>query len=366
MKIVFDRDTLVNGLQDVQSVVSTRSTLPILSNLLIQAEGDSVLLRATDLDVTVQTRIGATIEREGGITLPAKRLLSLVKELPNQQVELDVDDKYTASVSCGSSFYKLVGIAEEEYPKLPEFSGEVSHSIDQGVFRDMLRKTIYAASKEEARVALNSCLLNFQDGKLAVVATDGRRLALMEHEMEFPQSEEIEIVLPFKTADELIKLLDDEGALNIKASQNQAAFEFGNLLVLTKLTDQAYPNFRQVIPQSPDERVALEREALLNAVRRVSLLTSEQSNDVRMTFGKNRLELVTVTPDVGEAREKLPVKYDRKEITISFNSSYLIDPLKALDGDEVYIEFTDEFSPGLLKADIPFLYVIMPLRINKT
>ncbi|MBN1268265.1 MAG: DNA polymerase III subunit beta [Kiritimatiellae bacterium] len=365
MKLKIDRNNLVEALQKVQSVISPRTTLPVLSNVLLKAEGDMLWLSATDLEVSVRTGIKAEVGRQGGTTLPARRIFSIFRELSNPEVEIEVNDKDQATIQCGSSFFKLVGISEDDFPPLPKFDdGARTYTLDQGVFREMLVKTAYAASADETRYVLNGVLLSFKGDKLTVVATDGRRLALVEQEIEFPKGSEGEIIVPSKTVNELTRTLGTEGSLKIQASENQVAFEFGEMLVISKLIDGTYPNFRQVIPSQSEERIPVEREAFLTAVKRVALLTSDQSNSVKLKFGKNRLEITTETPDVGEARETLPVKYAGKEISVAFNPVYLLDPLRTLTSEEIFLEVTDELSPGVLKADVPFLYVLMPVRVS--
>jgi DNA polymerase-3 subunit beta len=228
----------------------------------------------------------------------------------------------------------------------------------------MLKKTAYASSIDETRRVLNGVLLAFRSGKLTMVATDGRRLALVEHEVEFPSDEEVEMILPTKAVNELMHILKDEGDLAIHGQKNQVVFEFGETMMSTKLIEGVYPNYRQVIPSACEERVTVEREALLAAMRRVSLVTTDKSNATRLTFGGNQLVIVTQTPEVGEARETMPIKYNGKQIEIIFNPEYVMDPLRNLEGDEVYIEMNDGHSPALIKCDLPFLYVLMPLRMT--
>jgi DNA polymerase-3 subunit beta len=238
------------------------------------------------------------------------------------------------------------------------------YHLEQGVFKEMLRKTAYAASSDETRRVLNGVLLSFKDGKLVMVATDGRRLALIEQELELPKESETEAILPTKAVTELLHTLGDEGELTVHDSENQIVFEFGSVFVSSKLIDGTYPNFRQVIPAECEERVTIERESFLTALKRVSLLTTDTSNAAKLTFGKNKLVVSTSTPDVGEARETVPIKYSGKEISVAFNPDYVIDPLKNLANDEVFMELTDDLSPGVIKCDIPFLYVLMPMRIS--
>ncbi len=353
---------MVEALQQVQLIVNPRTTLSILSNILIHADEDTCSLTTTDLEISMRTSVESKVSKPGASTIPARRIFSIFRELPSHTIEIDVNDKDIASIQCGSSFFKLVGISEDDFPPLPVFDECQTYILDQGVFKEMLQKTCYAASTDETRYILNSVLLSFKDDKLIMVATDGRRLALVEQEVEFPKEAEIDLILPSKTVNELIRALGDEGVLTIKVTAKQIAFEFNNLLIISKLIDGTYPNFRQVIPAQSEHRIAIEREELLTTVRRVALVTSDQSNSVKLTFVKNRLEITSITPDVGEARETLPVKYTGKEISISFNPDFLISPLKSLESDEVFMEVTDDLSPGVLKSNVPFIYVIMPMK----
>jgi DNA polymerase-3 subunit beta len=228
----------------------------------------------------------------------------------------------------------------------------------------MLKRVIYASSTDETRYILNGVLLSFKDEKLTAVATDGRRLALVEQEVEFPEDADVDLVVPSKTVNELIKTLGDEGALQIRVSDTQVAFDFDQILILSKLIEGTYPNFKQVIPSQCEERVAIDRETLLLAARRVSLLTDDQTASVRLNFGMNKLELVTNNQEVGEARETIPVKYEGKEISIAFNPGFLMAPLRHLDSDDIFMELSDELSPGVIKTSVPFLYVLMPIRVS--
>ncbi len=364
MKLKIKKDDIIDGLQKVQAVVSSRTTLPILSNVLFKAEKNMLWLSATDLEVSVRTGVEAQVDKPGATTLHSRRVFSICREISGPELELDTNDKDVTTIKTGSSFFKVVGISEDDFPPLPKFEGGKNYSIDQGVFKQMLEKTCYAASNDETRYILNGALLSFKDDKLTVVATDGRRLALVEQDVEFSKDSEAELILPSKTINELIRTLGDDGNLLIKSTDKQAAFEFGNMLVVSKLIEGTYPNFKQVIPAKSDERIAIERESLLYAVRRAALMTTDQSRSVKLTFGKNRLEIITETPDVGEARETVPIKYNGKEISVAFNPEFLMDPLRALESDEIFMEITDELSPGVIKANVPFLYVLMPMRLS--
>jgi DNA polymerase-3 subunit beta len=364
MKFIVSKEKLLAGLQTVQNVVSTRTTLPILSNVLLQASADQLRLTTTDLDVGVSGAISAQVERPGATTLPARRLANIVRELPAAEIIVEVDAKNVASIRCGQSFFKILGLPEEEFPPLPKQSDARTFSIGQQMLRDALKKTSYAISTDETRYVLNGILFSFKENKLTLVATDGRRLALVDLELEFPRSQEVDIIVPAKAVTELGRLLGDEGDVRLSVEENQVAFQIGDTLLASKLIEGNYPNYRQVIPGEAKERVTLERELFLNAVHRVSLLSSEKSNSVKLVFTKNNIEIAANTPDVGEARESLAVAYKGREFSIAFNPEFLQAPLRVLTNDEVYLDMIDEMSPGVIKIQSPFLYVLMPMRIS--
>jgi DNA polymerase-3 subunit beta len=364
MKLTVSKEALFNGLQSVQNVVGIRSPLPILANVLLAAEKDRLWMTTTNLDVSVKYGVDATVSSTGATTLPVKRLVSIVREL-DENVEMEVDDKNVAVVTSGSSYFRIMGLSEEDFPPVPKPENEYGYHLDQGAFRDMLRRTAYAASTDESRYVLNGVLMSFRAGKLTMVATDGRRMALVEQEMEVPREAEVEMILPSKAVNELHHTLKETGDLRVFAKGNQVIFQFGDTLVASKLIEGTYPNYRQVMPSQCLERITIERESLLTALRRVSLLMTEKTNAVKLSFAKNRLTITMNSPDVGEARDSLPIKYTGKEITVSFNPEFMMDPLKNLDADEIFLELTDELSPGVVKADIPFLYVLMPMRVGQ-
>jgi DNA polymerase-3 subunit beta len=364
MKFSVSKEKLLAGLQTVQNVVSTRTTLPILSNVLLQASEDKLRLTTTDLDVGVSGAITAQIEKPGATTLPARRLATIVRELPAAEILVDIDSKNVASIRCGQSFFKILGLPEEEFPPLPKLNESRTFTIGQQLLRDALKKTAYAISTDETRYVLNGILFSFKENKLTLVATDGRRLALVDLEVEFPRSQEVDIIVPTKAVTELGRLLGDEGEVRLSVDENQVAFQIGETILASKLIEGNYPNYRQVIPGEAKERVTLERELFLNAVHRVSLLSSEKSNSVKLVFTKNNIEIAANTPDVGEARESLAVAYKGREFSIAFNPEFLQAPLRVLTNEEVYLDMIDEMSPGVIKIQSPFLYVLMPMRIS--
>lgn len=364
MKFSIIRSKFFDALQTVQNVVSSKGSLQILSNALIQVEEGRLCITTTDLDISEKCYADCEVDQPGSTTLPIRRLASIIRELDEGKIFIETNEEDVTTVQCGSSFFKIIGLPTRDFPPLPTADGKLCYRIDQGVFREMLKKTCYAASQDETRRVLNGVLLAFKENKLTMVATDGRRLALVEHEIEFPPEAETEMILPTKAVSELMRILANEGDLKIYAQKNQVIFEMGSTMLSSKLIDGVYPNYRQVIPSACDERVTIEREQLLSALRRVSVVTTDKSNATRLTFSANQLVVATNTPDVGEGRDTVPVKYAGKEISIIFNPEYVMDPLKNITDDEIFIEMNDGHSPALLKCSIPFLYVLMPLRIS--
>ncbi len=368
MNLTITKDQIIAGLQAVQNVVSTRTTLPILSNVLIRAEGSHVEFTATDLDVTVACKVEAKVTKPGATTLPVKKLFGIVRELQGE-IEIETDDKNLSSIRSGSSFFKIHGLAADEFPPLPKFKDDKKVSLPQENIRGMIRKTSFAVSTDESRYVLNGIFISLKEGKMTFVATDGRRLALVDEEVDISEKSAGEFIVPAKAVNELNRLLQDKGEVELKFGENQASFALKNengfsVLLITKLIEGNYPNYRQVIPGEAKERIGVGREELVQALRRAEIMTSEKANSVKLAFGKNLLTITANSPEVGEARETMAINYKGKELAIAFNPRYLIDPLNALTEDEIFIELIDELSPGVVKINGPFLYVVMPMRLN--
>jgi DNA polymerase-3 subunit beta len=370
MKLTIAKEQFLNGLQAVQNVVGSRTTLPILSNILLRAVDGKLHLTATDLDVTITCGVPANVALEGAVTLPGKKLFGIVRELVVAEIELEVDEKGAASIRSGASFFKINGMSADEYPPIPQFKQARAVSLPQDKLKAMIRRTSFAASTDESRYVLNGIFFSLKEHKLTLVATDGRRLSMSDEEVDIPAESNGEFIVPTKAINELKRLLT-AGTVELKFSENQVAFTLtpateGGLgvYIISKLVDGSYPNYRQVIPQECIERVSIPREELLQSLRRAEIMTSDKSNSVKMTFNRNQLSITANTPDVGESRETMALTYKGKDMSIAFNPGYLMDPLKELDVDEVYFELIDELSPGVLKSNEPFLYVIMPMRMS--
>ena len=362
MKFQIEREVFQDGLAQVQHVVGTKTTLPILSNVLIEADDRGLKLSTTNLDVAISVRIPCTVEEAGKTTLPARRLGSIVRELPGTEVKISVDDANTASVESGPSFFKILGLSESEFPAIGEFEDARELTLDQRVLRDALRKTAYAISTDETRYVLNGVNFVLGEGRFTLVATDGRRLAMVEQDLDVPGEDETAVIIPTKAVMELQRLLQDEGEMKVQITRNQAAFTLKNSFLVTKLIEGNYPNYRQVIPGEADYRIPLQREVLHDAVKRVALLVNEKTNSIKFTFDQGLLTISTNSPEVGEAEESLDIRYDGPTMAMAFNPEFVMAPMRNLEQDEVYLDLIDASSPAVFKIDEPFLYVIMPMR----
>ncbi len=369
MKFTVSKDQLMRGLQAVQNIVGSRTTLPVLSNVLCRAEGDRLQFVATDLDMTISCTVEARIERAGASTVPVKKFFGIIKELPVAEIDIDVNDRNIFSVQAASSYYKIHGLPAEEFPPFPTIAEEKRVELPQEKVAGMLRKTGYATSSDESRYVLNGIYFCVHDSKLLMVATDGRRLALVEEEIEVPAEVHHEFIVPSKAIGELTRLLQPGGSLVITASGNQASFKMQDeknmpMILISKLIEGIYPNYRLVIPSECKDRVSMAREELLQALRRAELMTSDKSNSVKLNFTRNNLSITANSPEIGEGRESIAINYSGPDLSIAFNPVFLMDPLKVLEQDEVFFELVDELSPGVVKINGPptFLYVLMPLR----
>lgn len=374
MKFKINRDHFSNGLAQVLNVVGSKAAMPILSNVLIEAEKDYICLTTTNLDLGIRCKIKAEVKEGGSVTLPVKRLATIVRELPNVDVSFDSSATHQVKISSGGSNFRIMGIGAEEFPKLPDSTDDKTFSLEQGELATMLSNVSYAQSTDETRYILNGVYFNFKDGKLALVATDGRRLALVSKDVSVPAGSAGAIILPAKTVAELLRLLGKGEKLVIAFNERRAAFQIDtgkdtsgltdSIYLFSKVVEGNYPNYQQVIPKETHQRIKLERELFLQCVHRAALVTSEKSNSVKIKLSTNLLEISASSPDFGESHESMAISYSGPELQVAFNPQFVMDPLRALTKDEVFFEVKDEVSPGVFKTLESFVCVIMPVRLS--
>ena len=364
MKFKIMRSKFIEGLKSVQNVVAGRGSLPIIQNVLLEANGNDLRMTTTDLDISIKALCPCEISEEGSSTLPVKLLFNAIAKVAEGEVEVEIDSNERASIKAGNAKYKLAGMPAAEFPKLPKDEDSYAYTIPQQVLREMLRKVAYAASQDDTRRTIKGVLMSFLGSKLTMVATDGRRLALVENEMEFPKDAEKDIVLPSKAVSELQRSLSGEGEASVMVQKSQICFRLGNVMIYSKLMEDAYPNYRQVIPKETAERISVDRQLLLDALDRASVMTMDEAHSTKLIFSSGKLTVSSNASDIGEAKDEVAIKYAGPTIEIMFNPNYVMDCLKAIDDDEVSININDGHSPAVITCSIPFLYVIMPLRIS--
>jgi len=349
--------------------------MPILSNVLIEAEEGHISLTTTNLDLGIRCRIKADVSEPGGLTLPVRKLATIIRELPQNEIFVETSKNNQAKITSGGSNFKIMGISTEEFPPLPSFENRHVFELSQTEIVSMLKSVSYGQSSDENRYILNGVYFNFADEKLTLVATDGRRLALTALDTEISEDNAGSLILPAKTVAELERLMGKGDKVKIAFNDRQAAFEISidgsgdaglvdHLYLVSKIVEGNYPNYRQVIPKETEHRVKIERELMLECVHRAALVTSDKSNSVKLKVSKNLLEISGSSTEYGESHESMAIAYDGPEVQVAFNPQFLIEPLKALTKDEVFFEFKDELSPGLFKTLDNFICVVMPLRLN--
>ncbi|MFH1800618.1 MAG: DNA polymerase III subunit beta [Candidatus Omnitrophota bacterium] len=349
----------------VNIAASKPSTLPILNNFLLETQKDGKLkIIATDMEVGISTLLSVEVLQGGSITVPARKFFDIIKELPEGSVEINVTKNNTINIKAGKSNFKILGLDKEEYPKLPEFSLEGAIELEQSVVKESLLLTSFAISHDETRYVLNGVLLCIQGNQIRFVATDGRRLAFYKKETKQKNIQNIEIIIPSKTIHELLKLLAWEGVMKIICAQNKVIFCFEDTYLTSSLIEGNFPNYDQVIPKEEKAQVQANREELLQAVRRASLLTSPEAPALKFDFIKNKIIVSAKTPNMGEAKEELSADFRGEELTIGFNPGYFLDVLKNLSDENISISLTSPDKPGLIKGREGYLYVIMPMQLN--
>ena len=339
MKFKINKEHFSTGLRQVTNVVSSKPPMAVLNNVLIKAEGDSVMLTTTNLDLGIRCSIKAEVEKPGEITLPVKKLAAIVNAMPQQEITVESADGQTARIRSGrSDFQRFNGLKAEDFPPLPSFVDQHSYELGPQELLNMLRSVSYAQSTDENRYILNSVYFNFAEGKLTLVATDGRRLALISRDMKVEQEDEGSIILPAKTVSELEKLLAQGKVVKISFNERQVAFDIevgeessnngltGSIYLVSKIVEGSYPNYRQVIPKEADQRIKIERELMLETVQRVALMTTDKQNSVRLKIADNCLEISGQSAELGEAKEPIEVEYAGPEVQIGFNPDFLLSP----------------------------------------
>lgn len=363
MEVELERDAFLRGLQMVQNIVEPRQTLPILANVLLEADASSLRISATDLAVGARVSVPARVGTTGAVTLSARKLAEIAKELPAAALSMKVQENSWVLLRCGGASYKLVGLAAGEFPAVVPASPPSWIRLDGKVLKEMLARTAFAMSHDESRYALNGILFAVEGGRLRLVATDGHRLAVTTRALTDGAGTGTGIV-PRKAVHEVARVLGSADEVQVALVENQFILQMANFVLIGRLIEGQFPNYEQVVPKGHPCQLTLSRAALMAALRRVSVLSEERTKPVKLVLSPGSLKLSASTPELGEAEESLPVDYAGGEVTIGFNSRYLLDGLGALEADQVVAELKDGLSPGVIRSveGEEYFCVIMPMR----
>lgn len=368
MKIRIPRQDLLDSVNRAKTVVSSKTALPILSHILIETRDSAVRLSATDLKVSIECIVDCTVEEPGACTVSSQRLSMILAELPDADVTLALGENNVIHLTCGRIQTRLFSMAPEEFPPIRSFDNIEPLIFRQEVLRKLFNKTSFAICTDQARYNLTGLLFEVQDGRLTVVATDGRRMSVcMEHE-GIPQGVNIKVIIPGKMIGELERLLSSDGEVAVYLDEAQTAFSFGNTRLVTALIEGNFPNYEVVIPKKHDKEAVINTATFIEAVRRTRTMTNDKFNNVRFILSPGMLQLKVVTPEVGEYEEELAVEYDGERVDIAFNPDFLLDILRNVESEMSCLILKDTTSPGIVKpcSDAPvdsYVNVVMPIRL---
>ena len=370
MKFTVARSALLNELNLVQGVIEKKSTIPILSNILLEATGEYLDITATDLDVTIRCGCPATVEEEGTTTISARRIFEIVRLLPEgAELSICLLENDWVELSSGTSKYKIVALPKENFPSIPETAPSMSQ-ISGSLLRSMIQRTMFAITQEESRYSLNGALLVLLPGEVRMVATDGHRLALVSKSMEVPGIEgEVRALVPRKTLVEIQKLIGDKDPLVLEfgRDENHLFFSVENRRIVSRILAGQFPNYELVIPRENDKYVVVNAKSFGDGIRRAAIMSDEKLKAIRLSFKNGLVELTASSAEAGEARDEVSVEYEGESIDIGFNPQYLLDFIAVCNSESVSVSLKDSETQGLFRpiesSDLDYRYVVMPMKI---
>ncbi len=377
MYFEIDKKEFIKGLGLMQSVAGRKTTLPILSHILLEWEEDSLYLTGTDLETGIREELMAKIHQKGKASVSAKKLYEIVRELPEETIHIQKKDNQWITLQCGKSIFNLAGLDPEEFPSLPTYQQGNFSTVSTGLIREMIEKTVFAASNEESRYHLNGVLFaqSKQGGEeiLRMVATDGHRLSLVDRQnQKISGIEEKGIIMPKKGVLEVKKIIGDrngEEEMGIYFNSSHGFFKLGKSLTVIRLIEGEFPEYEQVIPKGNDKKLVMAKERMVSSLKRVSTMASERMEGVKFSVKVNSVEMSSTHQDFGDAQEEVEVVYEGPPLQVGFNARYLIEALNVIDTEEVLMELKDEGSPGILRPSSSTpgvsnqISIIMPMRL---
>ncbi len=371
MKLTINRKELLKALSRVQGIAGKSQTMPVLSNILLVADDQGVEITATDIEIGIRGKYAADVEKPGAVLVSAKKLYDIVRELPEENVKIQVGESNWVSISSGGAKFKLLGLSKDEYVQFPEITSDNMISLSAELLSDMVKKTLFAAAENDARYVLNGLLIHMQPKgqglSIRIVGTDGHRLAMVQRSLP-AKGTNSKFVVPKASMVELKKLLGEVETgteIQIAATNSHFLYKQIGMTMFSKLIDAQYPNYEQVIPNNNHKKVIASKDPLAQALKRVSILAKEKTNAVKIQFGSSMMQLATNNPDVGEAKENVAVNYAGADIEIGFNVQYMLDSITGISDTNVILSLCDNVSPCVVTADGDpgYTCVVMPMRV---
>ncbi|MGZ8469810.1 MAG: DNA polymerase III subunit beta [Gemmatirosa sp.] len=368
MRFTISREKLQEGLSAVAASIPAKTTLPVLSNILLETTERGIRLSGTDLDIAVSTEVAADVETPGAITIPAKKLQEIARELPPSPVKMSATGEQRVSLECGRSRFKLLGLPKDEFPAFPVVKFDESWRIKSGDLQKLIQHTSFAVSTEESRPILNGVLWELRPEHMRMVATNGHRLARMEVPISSSGQPSGDLIVPPKALDQIRRLFPAEEELEIARGDNHLGFRSPFTAVFTRLIEGPYPNYEQVIPKDNDKYAIADKSSLTSALKRMSVIASDQTHRIRLSFNAGMLKFSVQTPDLGEAADELPIRYDGDQLDIGFNASYLLEILRYIPTEEVRLTFKAPERAATVEPEgwsdpAKYLCLVMPLRL---
>ncbi len=368
MRFTISREKLQEGLAAVSSAVPSKTTLPVLANLLVQTTDKGIRLSGTDLDIAVSTEVTADVEAAGAITIPAKKLVEIARELPPAPVKLSSSGDQRVSLECGRSKFKLLGLPKSEFPSFPAIQFEKAIRVPSGDLQKLISHTAFAASTEESRPILNGVLWELKPDTMRMVATNGHRLARMDVPVKGGSGQPASLIIPPKALEQIRRLFPAEEELEVAQGENHLGFRSPFTAVYTRLIEGPYPGYEQVIPKDNDKHAIIDKPSFISALKRMSVVASDQTHRIRLGFNAGLLKFSVSTPDLGEAQDELPIKYEGDPLEIGFNAAYLLEILRYIPTDEVRLTFKAAERAATIEPEgwddaAKYLTLLMPLRL---
>jgi DNA polymerase-3 subunit beta len=368
MRLTISREKLQEGLAAVIASIPAKTTLPVLANILVETTERGIKLSGTDLDIAVSTEVNADIESAGAVTIPARKLAEIARELSPSPVKITAVGEQRVTLECGRSRFKLLGLPRDEFPTFPSISFGESWRIKSSDLQKLISHTVFAVSTEESRPILNGVLWELKPDKMAMVATNGHRLAKMEMSVESNTGPSHDLIVPPKALEQVRRLFPAEEELEIARGENHIGFRSPFTSVFSRLIEGPYPNYELVIPHDNDRTAIADKAALVGALKRMSVIASDQTHRIRLSFNTGMLKFSVQTPDLGEAQDELPVRYNGDQLDIGFNASYLLEILRYIPTDEVKLTFKAPERAATLEPEgwsdrASYLCLVMPLRL---